>query len=87
VAFSVTPARSGVASLATSGSIDTVMAVFSFPFCDSIFSALACDDDGGTALNARLSLSVTAGTTYYVVIAPSGTTTPSGTSTLTVTLP
>ncbi len=86
VAFRVTAINSGTATFETSGSIDTVMAVFSSPTCDST-AELTCDDDGGTSTNALVQLDVTAGTTYYVVVAAYGSSTPSGSSTLTVTLP
>lgn len=80
--FSVTPARSGTATFVTTGSIDTAIEAFSLPFCLPLFSSIGCADGGGTGTNARLSVSVTAGTTYYIVIAGSG-----GSSTLVATLP
>ncbi|MCZ7677767.1 MAG: hypothetical protein M5U28_02900 [Sandaracinaceae bacterium] len=85
VAFRVTPSFSGTATFVTSGSNDTVMALYSSSTCTT---SLACDDDGaGVGTNSRISYSVSAGVTYYVVIAQYSGTTASGSSTLTVTLP
>ncbi len=87
VAFRFTPTFSGTATFETSGSNDTVMSVFSSSICSST-SELMCNDDGsGTGLNSLITMSVTGGVTYYIVIAPYGTTTPSGSSSLTVTAP
>lgn len=81
----MTAARSGTATFETSGSNDTVMAVYSSSTCTT---SLDCDDDGaGVGTNSLISLSVTAGTTYYIVIAPYAGTTISGSSTLMVTMP
>lgn len=87
VAFRFTPTFSGTAIFETGGSIDTVMAVFDWSSCTSSDS-VGCDDDGSASgANSYLSLSVTGGVTYYIVIAPYGSSTPTGTSTLTVTAP
>ncbi len=85
LAFRVTPAVSGTATFETSGSIDTVMAVYSSASCTSD-TELSCNDDS-SGTNAGITLSVSAGITYYVVVAPYGSSTPTEASTLLVTLP
>ena len=84
VAFRFTPTFSGTAVFATSGSVDTVMSVFSSSLCSG--TALRCVDDDLDS-NARVSLTVTAGTTYYIVVAPYYDTDSTGSSTLVVTAP
>lgn len=87
VAFVVTPVGRGTAIFETSGTADVVMAVFSSFSCTNA-NELACDDDGaGVGWNSRIELSVTEGRSYYVVIAPYGTSTPPDSVTLHVSLP
>lgn len=58
--FSVTPAESGTLIVETSGSTDTYMFAY-----DENFDYLDEDDDGGEGLNARISIDVIAGRTYF----------------------
>ncbi len=86
VAFQFTPTLSGTVRFETSSvnEIDTVMAAFSSGTCSG--TAIACDDDGGsTSLASLIDLEVTAGTTYYIVVASYVTPAPTGTVVLTVT--
>ena len=64
------PSQSGDFTIATQGSTDTLVSVFSD--CDGMGAERACDDNSGTNLNAEVSLTAQAGTTYYVAVsAPS----------------
>ncbi len=91
-AYTWTPSRTGTATLtaggtdATGADFDTVLAVFSSASCDPL-TELACDDDSGAGLGSLLSLAVTAGTRYYIVVESYTDPTPAGSVTLTVTLP
>jgi hypothetical protein len=89
VAFRWTPALSGFATMRAAGSVtsvDTTLAVFASASCSSP-DELACNDDepAGT-VGSTIELSVTAGTTYYLVVSYYSTL-PSETITLTVTAP
>jgi hypothetical protein len=88
-AFVWTAPRSGTATFAAGGAsteIDTTIAVFSSSSCTSSFE-LGCDDDGGTGLHSLLSLSVTAGLRYWIVVSPYNSPAPTGTIRVTVTPP
>lgn len=88
-AYMWTPSASGTFTITSMGTTsagsdyDTVLAVFSSATCDST-SELTCNDDS-TGLASSVSLSVTAGTRYYIVVESYVSPTPAGTVTLTVT--
>ena len=88
-AFAWTAPRSGSASFGAAGvgtEVDTTLAVFSSSSCGST-TQLGCDDDGGTGLHSLLSLTVTAGTTYYVVVSHYESVTPTTSVQVSVTGP
>ena len=90
VVFSFTPSYSGTATFAAAGatsSTDLVMAVYSSSSCTSSYELGCNDDEASGVYSSRLSLSVSAFSTYYVVVAPYGSTVPTDTITLTVTAP
>jgi hypothetical protein len=86
VAFVWRPSRSGTAMFSGTGPSDTTIAVYSSSSCTSTVS-LGCDDDGGTGTDPLLSLSVTSGSTYYVVMSSYSSSPAAGTFSLTVTSP
>jgi len=90
VVFSWTPFTSGTASIRAAGpttSTDTVLAVFSSSLCSSSYEVGCNDDDGSGGYSSLVTLSVTAGTNYYIAVAPYGTSRPTETITVTVTAP
>ena len=90
VVFSFTPTASGTATFAAAGptsSTDLVLAVYSASSCTSS-DELACNDDEASGVySSRASVAVSAFSTYYVAVAPYGSTIPTDTITLTVTAP
>ena len=58
--YMVRPTSSGTLVVQTMGTTDTFMIAY-----DSNYREVARDDDGGSGVNARISLSVTANQTYY----------------------
>lgn len=90
VVFSWAPWTSGTATIRAAGptsSLDTVLAVFSSSSCTSTYEVGCNDDESSGVYSSSVTLSVSAGTTYYIAVAPYGTTTPTETITLTVTAP
>lgn len=89
-AYRWTPTFSGTATITlgdATGSFDTMLAVFSSPTCDGSVE-LYCDDDGGPGTyDSMITMSVTGGTTYYIVAATYSSAPTSETVTLTVTGP
>lgn len=85
-----TPSRSGTATITAAGSLtttDTMLAVFDFSSCSS-FDEVGCNDDRASGmLDSQLSLSVTAGATYYIVVGSYATPAPTDTITVRVTAP
>ncbi len=88
VAYRWTPARSGTATFRAAGptsATDTMLAVFSSSSCTSTYSIACNDDEVSGVFSSVATASVTAGSTYYIVVAPYSSTT--DTITLTVTAP
>jgi hypothetical protein len=77
VYFRFTPTSSGTYTFSSSGSSDTLGTLYS-----ASQTIIASDDDSGTDLNFRISRSLTANTTYYLVARLYG----SGTGSFTVTV-
>jgi hypothetical protein len=83
--------RTGTATFtsisATGLDTDTTLAVFSAATCTSTVQ-LGCDDDSGAAgFDSLLTLSVTAGTTYYIVVSSYADPAPTDSITVTATVP
>jgi hypothetical protein len=82
VVYAFTPSTSGTWQIDTNGSgFDTMLHVYGPPCLGSL---LGCDDDAGDGAASLVSLSLSAGTTYYIVVDGYSTT---GTYTLNVTRP
>ena len=64
------PSQSGDFTIATQGSMDTLISVFSD--CDGMGAERACDNNSGVNLNGEVNLTAQVGTTYYIAVsAPS----------------
>lgn len=89
-AFTFRPTRSGTATFAAEGAAtttDLVLEVFTSSSCSTTYS-LGCNDDRASGdYRPLLSASVTAGTTYYVVVATYADPAPAESITLTITAP
>jgi hypothetical protein len=64
-----------------------VLAVFSSSSCTSSYEVACNDDEASGVYSSRATVTVSAFSTYYVAVAPYGSTVPTDTITLTVTAP
>ncbi len=87
VAFAYTAFSSGSVTVTAAGSsgADTVLAVYDSSLCSSSYE-VACNDDSPTTggLDSEVTFTASAFSTYYIVVSPYSTTTPTDTITLTV---
>jgi hypothetical protein len=88
VAYAYTALFGGTVTITATGSsgADTMLAVYDSSSCTSSYE-VACNDDSPTTggLDSEVSFTATAFATYYIVVAPYSSTTPTDTITVTVT--